>query len=255
MLDGYDAAERPVRTGECPSQTTADLGVGTIDHVFVSKNITVTGWHRIENRQVTASDHGVTYIDAQLPGTPATHSKHASKLGVDIGVNSKQKVGLLPVSQQNLAGILRLSITTPNGGTSPGSDFVGNDGFPGGECVKYVEYILNRHSSKYHYQVDITTGAHGVAASTVADNLGSTLGYTVNHTPAIHATVSFPGPPYGEENGVFFGHVALVAQINKDGSIVVEESNWTNHDQYGAHTVPASQVPQLTYAHTEDGWH
>jgi surface antigen len=51
------------------------------------------------------------------------------------------------------------------------------------------------------------------------------------------------------------GHVALVAKINADGSIVVEESNWTNPNRYGTHTVSASQVKKLTYAHTEVGWH
>jgi surface antigen/endonuclease/exonuclease/phosphatase family metal-dependent hydrolase len=137
-----------------------------------------------------------------------------------------------------------INIPGSDDSASTGKDFVGNDGFGGGSCVDYVKYILSRHSSKYH-------GGSLGDGKDVANTLGSQYGYTVNHTPAIHATVSFPtnfaDPPYG--------HVALVAQINKDGSIVVEESNWTNVNRYGTHTVPANIVPHLTYAHTEVGWH
>ncbi|MGH7241333.1 MAG: CHAP domain-containing protein [Candidatus Saccharimonadales bacterium] len=134
-------------------------------------------------------------------------------------------------------------------GGSTGSSFVGRDGFSSGNCVDYVSYILARHSSNYR------GGALGNGKD-VASTLGSKYRYTVNHTPKIHATVSFPGGPSGSGLGdATYGHVALVAQINGDGSIVVEESNWSVYYHYGTHTVPASIVSRLTYAHTEAGWH
>lgn len=128
-----------------------------------------------------------------------------------------------------------------------GQGFVGNDGFGGGWCTDYVKYILGRHSSKYR-------GGSMGDGKDFARNLGR-LGYTVNHTPAIHAVVSFPGPPYGFVGTRYAGHVAIVGKINADGSIVVEESNFTNPMRYGTHTVKASEAKTLTYAHTEVGWH
>jgi surface antigen len=129
------------------------------------------------------------------------------------------------------------------GGT--GSNFVGADGFGSGQCTDYIKYILLRHSSNYHSGASLGDGKD------VATTLGQ-YGYNVNHTPAIHATVSF-GTAYADP---VHGHVALVAQINQDGTIVTEESNWSNPYHYGTHkVVPASEVPHLTYAHTEVGWH
>jgi surface antigen len=49
--------------------------------------------------------------------------------------------------------------------------------------------------------------------------------------------------------------VALVGQVNPDGSIVVEEFNFTNSMRYGTHRVEASEAKTLLYAHTEKGWH
>jgi hypothetical protein len=137
--------------------------------------------------------------------------------------------------------------TTPS---TPNKGYLGPEGFPGGECVLYVKWILERHASEYKKGQDITTGYRGIAAYTVADNLGKLDGYTVNHTPAVHAVVSFP-TAYGN---ALYGHVGIVAQIYEDGSIEVEESNWPNGEHYGHHHVPVSEVPKLTYAHTEDGW-
>lgn len=133
------------------------------------------------------------------------------------------------------------------GTAAPGKDFVGNDGFGGGWCTDYVKWILARHSSKYR-------GGSLGDGKDVARSLGSLYGYTVNNTPAVHAVVSFPGPPFGFVGDRYAGHVALVAQVNKDGSIVVEEANYSNSKSYGTHTVSAAQAKTFTYAHTEVGW-
>jgi surface antigen len=138
-----------------------------------------------------------------------------------------------------------------NGGTpTPGTSFVGADGLQGDNwCTDYVKYILARHSSKYK------SGSLGDGKD-VANSLGrAPYSYTVNHTPAVHAVVSFPGPPYGFVGDRFAGHVALVGQVNPDGSIVVEEFNFTNSMRYGTHRVEASEAKTLLYAHTEKGWH
>jgi hypothetical protein len=140
--------------------------------------------------------------------------------------------------------------TDGSGPATPGQNFLGPDGLKSpADCVDYVEWALSRHSSKYH-------GGPLGNGKDVANSLGK-YGYTVNHTPAVHATVSF-GTQYADPT---YGHTALVGQVNKDGSIVVEEFNWPSKSNgyksgvYGTHTVSASEVPHLTYAHTESGWH
>lgn len=246
MRDAYDAAKG--RSGTCPAVDAKELPGIENDHIFVSNGVTVTGYHTID-RKYTASDHSVVYITASLGG--GTTAQQATTQYVGPNPHKGNQIDTMPVTRQYLAGVLRLNLTTPNGPVTPGGSYVGNDGFTGGSCVVYVEYILERHSARYHGQVDLTTGVGGVAAYTVAQNLHNTLGYRVDHRPAIHATVSFPARFTSQA----YGHVAIVAQINPDGSIVVEESNWNTPNGYGTHTVPASEVPYLTYAHTEVGWH
>lgn len=131
-----------------------------------------------------------------------------------------------------------------SGSPTTGTGYVGADGFPGGSCVAYVKYILSRHMTGYK------DGAYGDGKD-VAANLGKIYGVTVNHTPAVHAVVSFP-TSYADPT---YGHVAIVAEVKSDGSIVVEEANWGTPNQYGTHTVSASTVPNLFYAHTEGSWH
>ncbi len=134
--------------------------------------------------------------------------------------------------------------TTP--APTTGTSLVGADGFPGGSCVVYVQYILKRHVTGY-------TGASVPLGKDMANIISQQFGYVKNNTPAIHAVVSFPaGKPFTSQSA---GHVALVAGINADGSILVEEANWSNTNAYGTHTVPANLVPQLTYAHVEGSWH
>jgi surface antigen/endonuclease/exonuclease/phosphatase family metal-dependent hydrolase len=207
--DAYDVYKN--RTATCPNpQVPPDSGsnaYGGIDHIFTSKTITVSSYTRLQNGATNnGSDHPTLIVDATIPPT------------VQAGGGAA-------------------------GAGTPGSDFVGNQGFGGGSCVEYVKYILARHSSSYH------SGSLGDGKD-VANTIGK-MGYTVNHTPAIHATVSFPTSLANPQ----FGHVALVAAIHNDGSITVEESNWSTPNRYGTHVVKAGEVKLLTYAHTEVGWH
>jgi len=206
MTNTYDMANDKNTSKACPSSDKHYPGF-LIDHVYVSQDsgLSASGWTHMGEDKITkhASDHTPVYVTLSLPGADAT--------------------------------------TTTTAAT--GKAFVGNDGFGGGSCVDYVEYILKRHSSKYH-------GGTLGNGKDVANSLGK-YGYTVNHTPAVHAVVSF-GTAYADPT---YGHTAIVAQVNKDGSIVVEEANWANPNAYGTHTVKASEVSKLTYAHTEVGWH
>jgi surface antigen/endonuclease/exonuclease/phosphatase family metal-dependent hydrolase len=205
-VDSYDAVNS--NSGYCPSRNASFQTLPyRIDHVYMSKSIAK---YATGEKIIRNAD---THFISDHPPTLAT---------------------------------INIPVADDGSGSSPGKDFVGNDGFPGGQCTDYVKYILNRHSSNYRGSASLGDGKD------VARNLGNApYNYKVDHTPSIHAVVSF-GTQFADPT---YGHVALVGQINKDGSIVVEESNWSNPLRYGTHTVPASEVPKLTYAHTEVGWH
>jgi surface antigen len=69
-----------------------------------------------------------------------------------------------------------------------------------------------------------------------ADNARK-LGYRVDHSPSVGA-IAYYGP-----NAFWagpLGHVAYVAQVNGDGSIVIEEYNWglRETDHYAYHHPP-----------------
>ncbi len=89
----------------------------------------------------------------------------------------------------------------------------------------------------------------------VAANVGA-KGYTVDHTPAVHSIVSWPAGgvgdnlPGGHADGSA-GHVAIVYQVNADGSIEVEEHNYTVPDGYDKRHIGAAAAKLLTYAHVE----
>jgi surface antigen len=65
-----------------------------------------------------------------------------------------------------------------------------------------------------------------------------TLGFRVDHTPSVGAIAHY-GP------NAFFagpsGHVAYVAQVNGDGTIVLEEYNWAT--PYAYHNPPRVTHP------------
>jgi surface antigen/endonuclease/exonuclease/phosphatase family metal-dependent hydrolase len=121
-----------------------------------------------------------------------------------------------------------------------------------GQCVDFVKFRLKKYIDKNKFD-DFTTGTGGVAAYTSSENLGRQYGYVVNHTPAVNSVASWPagGVPGSSANGTY-GHVAMVSQVNADGSIVVEEYNATiPAETYSTRKIPASAAKLLTYAHTE----
>ncbi|MDQ5963799.1 MAG: VanY protein [Patescibacteria group bacterium] len=116
----------------------------------------------------------------------------------------------------------------------------GPDGLGSGNCVDYVKHVLAKHLPSY-------LGGPFGDGKDFAGNLGRAMGYPVNNTPSVHSVVSFP-TAYADQ---VHGHVAIVTAVNTDGSIVVEEFNWTVPNGYGTHTVPAQTAKNLIYAHVE----
>jgi len=92
-------------------------------------------------------------------------------------------------------------------------------GFYCRECTSFVAWRIRQHG------IDFTNGMKGGVfgdAMTWADNARK-LGYRVDHSPSVGAIAHYGSNAFlaGPK-----GHVAYVAQVNGDGSIVIEEYNW-----------------------------
>lgn len=106
------------------------------------------------------------------------------------------------------------------------------------DCVAFIKWVLDRHSTKYDGRA---TGNGGQ----VAQNLRAAFGYKNVRAP--HAVVSMPNGSGSWSPG----HVALVDTVRSDGSIVVEESNWGDYYHSGR-VISASQAKGLSYAYITD---
>jgi len=113
-----------------------------------------------------------------------------------------------------------------------------------GQCVQFVKFRLVKHGV---LPKPVSLGAGG---KDVVGALGG-LGYKVDTTPAVHSVMSVPKG--GVIDGVSYGHTAMVSKVNADGSIVVEEYNYTNSLQYDTRVITAAQIKAdgITFAHTE----
>jgi surface antigen len=119
-------------------------------------------------------------------------------------------------------------------------------GFDCRECTSFVAWRMRQHG------VAFTNGMKGGwfgNARAWADNARK-LGYRVDHSPSVGAIAHYDanaclaGPA---------GHVAYVAQVSGDGSIVMEEYNWGTRasDPFAYHNPPrithASQVSNFIH--------
>ena len=108
-------------------------------------------------------------------------------------------------------------------------------GFLSRECTSFVTWRIRQHG------VDFTNGMKGGwfgNASTWADNARK-LGYRVNNTPSVGAIAHYAPNAFLAGPS---GHVAYVAQVNGDGTIVIEEFNWLPF-RYGYHNPPRVTHP------------
>jgi surface antigen len=99
------------------------------------------------------------------------------------------------------------------------------------ECTSFVAWRMN-----HQYGIGFTNGmrgGHWGNANQWPANARS-LGYAVNGTATVGAIAEF--------NTGQNGHVALVAQVNSNGTITVEEYNFGTPFGYGVRTIPISSV-------------
>lgn len=134
---------------------------------------------------------------------------------------------------------------TPTPGSNIGGDDYGNGGCSQftnctGQCVDFVLFRLVKH----HVLPRAIPLGNG---KDVVGTLGS-LGFKVDTTPAVNSVMSTSHTSHPD-----LGHTAMVSAVNADGSIVVEEYNYTNPLHYDQRTVSAAEIQakQMTFAHTE----
>jgi hypothetical protein len=128
-----------------------------------------------------------------------------------------------------------------------------------GQCVDYIEYLLNKKDNKPGKYTGFGTG------SAVVTKLINTYHYTRDSRAQVGDVVSWPkgGVPGSVLNGAgkTSGHVGVVIKVNSDDSIVVGDYNFVSSKDggtapvagshyFGTHTVPAGAAAQLDYAHT-----
>jgi len=103
------------------------------------------------------------------------------------------------------------------------------------ECTSFVAWRMNQLGAKFSNGMSGPNGKRGWFgnADTWASN-AQQIGVRVDHTPSVGAVAHF-GPGISGAGGS--GHVAYVAQVNGDGTVVVEEYNWLPFP-YGYHHPP-----------------
>jgi surface antigen len=105
------------------------------------------------------------------------------------------------------------------------------------ECVSFVAWRLN-HTNHIDFSDFMDGGRFGDANNW--DNNARKLGFTVNNVPARGAVA--------QTDAGQFGHVAWVASVG-DGTVTVEEYNYSTPGGYGLRTVPTST---FDYIHFKD---
>lgn len=98
--------------------------------------------------------------------------------------------------------------------------------FYAGQCTSFVAWRLNdRNQIAFHNQYK----GHHFGNANSWDEAARAAGIPVNGTPKVGAVA--------QSDAGSFGHVAWVAALNADGTVLLEEYNWSGTERYGQRTV------------------
>ncbi|MEE1295393.1 MAG: CHAP domain-containing protein [Bifidobacterium sp.] len=111
--------------------------------------------------------------------------------------------------------------------------------YPWGQCTWWA--YERRH------QLGLNTGSHFGDARSWASS-AEALGYWVDHTPRKVGDVLVFRPGQANADG-YYGHVAVVEAVNKDGSIRISESNVKGVGVISDREFSAAEAAQFTYVH------
>lgn len=201
-----------------------------------SKAIWATGTQGAGAKTVLQSDGNlVTYIG----GRAVWASNTAGKVATALVMQDDGKVVLYGGGGAVLwasTGVLRGDDYPSNLKNAAKDQIVDPWRFYNRECTSFVAWRLNSvNGVAFH---NTMTGPNGVAgqfgnAKNWSANAGR-IGYRVDSTPAVGSVAWWPSGTYG--------HVAWVAQVNADGTVVVEEYNYASDGKYGTRRIAASSV-------------
>lgn len=119
------------------------------------------------------------------------------------------------------------------------------------ECVDFAAWRLNVQSGVT--QPPFKFGGYGNAISWRQNAISG--GFAVDKKPAVGSVAWWGNGVSAVTTAGSYGHVAIVSQVNADGSIVVEQYNgmaFPNDHKYSTDTIPASLVGNLDYLHIAD---
>ena len=115
------------------------------------------------------------------------------------------------------------------------------------ECTSFVAWRMNQLGVNFSNHM---TGPNGTAGTfgngdTWAVN-ALAIGFSVDNTPSVGAIAHYDPDVSGAGD---LGHVAYVAQVNGDGTIVIEEYNWFPAYGYSnpPRVIPASDVSNFIH--------
>lgn len=112
----------------------------------------------------------------------------------------------------------------------------GSESYPQGQCTWYVYHRMQQFGLSISDQLG---DAHHW------NDRAESLGYEVSHTPQLHSAAVFEAGQLGADSQ--YGHVAFVEKVNKDGSIIVSESNVKGLGIISYRVIDAEDAAQLDY--------
>lgn len=161
--------------------------------------------------------------------------------GISEGIKITIKGGSLPEKErpEYVAPVRQTYTYTYLGNTSEreGIEVIGYNYYGGGQCVGYAIWYRNISGLSPLGEIPTNWGN----ANTWAIN-ASRAGYRVDRTPEVGAIFQTPSG--------WVGHVGVVVGVNSDGSITVQEANYSYvPGRITRAVIPASAVGNFNYIH------
>ena len=104
------------------------------------------------------------------------------------------------------------------------------------QCTSFAAWRVREKGINFHNWMGGIRWGH----ANNWDNTARALGKTVNRTPKAGAIAVWEAGVSGAHS--LYGHVAYVAQVHSNGTVTIEDYNWSVVGGYGKRTVPANSI-------------
>lgn len=203
------------RKATCPQNKKNPAGMPTIDHIYLTPGLEVSSFKAVAGGySKNGSDHPTVYADIVIPSKNGDSDDTTSiPGGSTTGDDYKTECGTY----------------LKNGYYCPGLRFAY-------QCTAFVNFRLAKHG--VIEPSDIVGGSGSKIVSSLAAK-----GFRTGKTPQVNAVFST------SRGGGGNGHTGMVSKVNTDGSIVVEEYNYSNKNAYGTRTLQKGSYNDFTFAY------